>query len=70
VKASLATPLREMRNREDHHRLYATDDHTQRDAQASDGLADGIASASFTVKTVDPHGRSTHVHVSHTLAPG
>jgi hypothetical protein len=56
VKASLATPLGEMRNREGPHRLYAeTTDPTQRDVQTSDALADGTPSARLTVKTVaDP----------------
>jgi len=56
VKASLATPLGEMQNREGPHRLYAgTADHTYRDAQASDALADGTASARLTVNTAaDP----------------
>lgn len=53
MKANLPTPLREMRNREGPHRLNAeTADHTQRDAQVSDALADGTASAYLTVKTV------------------
>src|SRR2546430_2180863 len=35
------------------HRLYAeTADHAQRDAQASDALADGAASARLTIKTI------------------
>ena len=56
VKVSLASHLAEMRNREGPHRLYAeTADHTQRDAQASDALADGTVSARLSVKTVaDP----------------
>ena len=55
-KASLATPLGEMQNREGPHRLYAgTADYTQCDAQASDALADGIASVRLTINTVaDP----------------
>jgi hypothetical protein len=52
LKASLATPLGEMWNREGPHRLYATADHTQRDAQALDVLADGTVSARLIVKTV------------------
>jgi hypothetical protein len=56
LKASLATPLEEMRNREGPHRLYAeTNDHTHCDAQTSDALADGTTAAHLTVKTVaDP----------------
>ena len=48
--------LGELRNREGTHRLYAeTADHTQREAQASDALTNGIASGRLTVKTVaDP----------------
>ena len=56
MKASLATPLGEMRNSQGPHRLYAeAADHTQLDAQASNARADGTASARVTVKTVvDP----------------
>jgi len=45
-----------MRNREGPHRLHAEiADHTKRDAQASDALADETASACLPVKTVaDP----------------
>jgi hypothetical protein len=74
VKASLATPLGEMRKREGPHRLCAeTDDHTQRDAQASDTLADGTASVRLTVKTVaDPKSSLANapVHRRRAVPPG
>ncbi len=45
-------------------------DHTQRDAQASDALADGTASARVTVKTVadtKPFALPGHLHVVEML---
>ena len=68
VKASLAIPLGEMRNREGPRRLYAeTAGHTHRDVQASDALADGTSLARLTVKTVDDLESSSNLFLSLSL---